>query len=164
LDGGMGQMLRGLGNGQFIPLSPLESGIIVTGQGAAVSVVDFNSDLAPDLAMTVNDEPMRSWVNKCKTTRVRLAIRLKGGVGNRAAIGGRVVARTRSGVVQAMEVRAGSGYLSQSTTNLFLASDPADPVESVSITWPDGFRQQRAVQSDEDRVVVIQQSHGTNRQ
>ncbi|MGB1927127.1 MAG: ASPIC/UnbV domain-containing protein [Rubripirellula sp.] len=42
---------------------------------------------------------------------------------------------------QLHELTAGAGYLSQSTTEMFLVSDSTNPIVSFKINWPDGSEQ-----------------------
>jgi hypothetical protein len=46
MDGGLGLMLRGRGDGSFAPLWPDESGLVVVGDAKALVVVDFTGRLA----------------------------------------------------------------------------------------------------------------------
>jgi hypothetical protein len=54
-DGSMSLLLRGSGNGEFNPVWPSESGLIVPGDAKSVGVVDLNSDGRPDFIVGVND-------------------------------------------------------------------------------------------------------------
>lgn len=139
LDGGLGILLLGDGNGQFRRLTPKESGISVPGQGMALTVADWNDDAAPDLLMSVNDEVLHPWTNQSLTspTTQRFRLLLQGEAGNQHAVGGRVIV-IRENEKQVHEITAGSGYLSQSTMQLFLINDSNHPITSVTVNWPDG--------------------------
>lgn len=142
MDGGLGVLLLGDGDGQFRYMTPQESGISVPGQGMALTVCDWNGDAAPDLLMSVNDEESQAWINQSSavTTGQRFALRLKADAGNQQAIGSRVTV-IRKDDHQLHEMTAGAGYLSQSTTEIFLVSDSANPIVSFKINWPDGSEQ-----------------------
>lgn len=141
MDGSMGMMLKGDGQGGFTVMLPGQSGILAEGQGMALTVTDLNRDSAPDLMMSLNDDASKIWLNQSKTNRKRFTVTLDAGSGNRNGVGSYLLARTRSGKVQAHEIAAGSGYLSQSSPEIFLASDTNDPVLEVQVRWPDGTSQ-----------------------
>lgn len=156
MDGGMGLLLAGNGLGDFQPLGPLESGICVSGQGMALTVADIDNDRAPDLVMAVNAEPLRSWTNSSIAGIRRTTIDLVGGPGNPTAVGSRVVVSLASGKQRTMEVKSGSGYLSQSVATLFVSESESDPVASVSVTWPDGTTQIESIAVDQFKIVIRQ--------
>lgn len=139
MDGGLGILLLGDGSGQFRRLTPKDSGISVPGQGMALTVTDWNDDAAPDLLMSVNDEVSRAWINQALTnpTTQRFRLQLQADAGNQSAVGSRVTV-FRKDQQQVHEITAGSGYLSQSTTQLFLVNDLNNPITSVRVNWPDG--------------------------
>jgi enediyne biosynthesis protein E4 len=56
-DNGVGLLLKNDGEGGFLPLSPLESGIALTGCMKAVAVQDLNGDGKMDLVVTRNSAP-----------------------------------------------------------------------------------------------------------
>jgi hypothetical protein len=139
MDGGLGILLLGDGSGQFRRLTPKDSGISVPGQGMALTVTDWNDDAAPDLLMSVNDEVSRAWINQALTSpnTQRFRLQLQADAGNQSAVGSRVTVFRKDGQ-QVHEITAGSGYLSQSTTQLFLVNDLNNPITSVRVNWPDG--------------------------
>ncbi len=124
MDGGMGLLLRGNGDGTFEPVGPRETGIIVPEQGMGVAVVDLNADQIPDFAQTVNEGPMRAFLNRSKSDSTRpISVRIEGPTGNPTGIGARVRLKNQTSSSRVAEVYAGSGYLSQSTGELFFAVD-----------------------------------------
>ena len=66
MDGGVSQLLRGDGTGQFIPISPTRSGLVISGDATALVVLDLNSDGAPDLVTAQNDGPMKAFHNQSR--------------------------------------------------------------------------------------------------
>ncbi len=54
--GGVGQLLRGLGDGDFEPVHPSRSGIILRGDGTGVQAVDVDGDGDLDLVTTMNGD------------------------------------------------------------------------------------------------------------
>ncbi len=139
MDGGLGILLLGDGNGQFRSLTPNESGICVPGQGMALTVTDWNDDAAPDLLMSVNDDASQAWTNQSLSspTAQRFRLLLQADAGNQHAVGSRVTV-IRKNEKQVHEITAGSGYLSQSTPQVFLVNDATHPITSVTVNWPDG--------------------------
>jgi hypothetical protein len=70
-----------------------------------------------------------------------LVLALEGKPGNLSAIGARVTVEVEGLPKQAAEVAAGSGYLTQSTPDLFFgwgAGAKADASAKVTVRWPDG--------------------------
>ncbi|MCP4836829.1 MAG: VCBS repeat-containing protein [Phycisphaera sp.] len=62
--GGVGQLLRGTGDGGFDPVHPSESGIVLRGDGTGVAAVDVDGDGDLDLVVTMNGEGARTLVNE----------------------------------------------------------------------------------------------------
>ena len=153
MDGGMGMVLSGNGDGTFRLMPPNKSGIAVEGQGMALGVVDLNNDAKPDLVMTLNDTESKVWTNQLGSDRQFWKLDLQYVAGNRSAVGSRVVARYASGKTRTHQVVAGSGYLSQSTTSIFLSNHINDPIEELEINWPDGTSQTEKVESGSNLVV-----------
>ena len=158
MDGGMGMMLKGDGKGNFLPLSPIHSGVLVEGQGMALTVADINHDSAPDLVMSVNDDQTRVWFNQSASTGYRIAVSLNAGIGNQIGVGSYLTVRTRSGRVQGHVVTAGAGYLSQSTATIFLSSDPADPLTECHVRWPDGTIQTQNINRNPKKILIEKQA------
>jgi len=65
-------------------------------------------------------------------------VRLRGPRGNPTGVGARVTAIREDGRVQAAEVYAGSGYLSQSTSTLFFGIGTS-PIRDLRVRWPGGL-------------------------
>ena len=110
----------------------------------AVLNTDWNFDGWPDLWIANRTGPrLRCMVNGLPRTGVQggfLALRLTGQSGNRDAVGSRVVIRDGHGV-QTKIVRAGSGFLSQSSRWLHFGLGRSDRVESVVVYWAGGGKQ-----------------------
>ena len=165
MDGGLGILLLGDGDGQFRCLNPKESGISVPGQGMALTVCDWNGDAAPDLLMSVNDDESQAWMNQSSpvSTAHRFALLLESETGNQRAIGSRVTV-IRKNDRQVHEITAGSGYLSQSTTQLFLVSDSTNPIISIDIRWPDGNEQVFPLPDKLETILVVKKKKIANLQ
>ena len=146
MDGGVSLFLRGDGLGGFVELWPHQSGISVGGDAQCVVVTDLNRDHRPDLIFGVNDQPWTSFVSE-KGDEF-LVIRLVGAAGNPTAVGARVEVELSSGRTLMQETYAGSGYLSQSGSELFFGVGRSS-AHTVHVTWPDGSHTTSKVDSSD---------------
>ncbi|ACB73781.1 FG-GAP-like repeat-containing protein [Opitutus terrae] len=137
-DGGLSQLLRGDGRGGFVTVSQAESGLIVPGDAKALALIGLRGGGRPDFLITRNNTATLAFRNSSVGGRHAIAVRLRGPVGNPAAIGARVTAELAKGARQIAEVHAGEGWLSQSTATLFLASPDDQPLRRVQVRWPSG--------------------------
>ncbi len=134
-DGGVGQFLRGRGDGSFEALSPWASGFLIEGDAKALVRLDLNGDSLPDLLASRNNGPTRAWLTRADRSQpdlTRVQVRLSGA----AAAGARVALVERSGRRRIEELHLGAGYFSQSTPAAFFAGfDATDAV--VEVRWGD---------------------------
>jgi len=137
-DGGMSQLLRGDGHGQFTPAPPLESGLIVPGDAKALAVLDLDGDGWPDFLVTRNSSTTLAWRNAGVKGRNSVGVRLRGPAGNPTGIGARVVLELADGSTQTAEVTAGGGYYSQSSATVFLGWPDGNAPRGLAVRWPDG--------------------------
>ena len=144
-DGGLSQLLRGDGEGHFMPVPPSASGLIVPGDGKALAVLDIDGDGWPDFAASRNNSSTLVFRNRAAKGRHSVRVRLCGTAGNPAAVGSRVTAIHASGSVQVLEVHAGSGYQSQSAPSCFFGWTDADPLLRVRVRWPSGKETEHGV-------------------
>ena len=63
-DGGLSQLLRGDGQGHFMPVPPAESGLLVPGDAKAVVVLDLDNDGRPDFLVSRNNSPTLAFRNR----------------------------------------------------------------------------------------------------
>ena len=139
MDGGMSQLLLGNGDGTFKPVSPHQSGLVVTGDGTAVVECGIQRSERSTLLVGVNDgvvlgfEPQNDHAPDIRFLQIKLA----GTVGNPHGYGARVTVVGRDGKTQTAEVAAGGGYLSQNSSALTFAW-PREDVERMDVQWPDG--------------------------
>jgi hypothetical protein len=138
MDGGVSMMLRGDGQGNFAPMRPADSGLIVTGQGMGLTSVDLNQDAWPNLVLTQNNASAMAYLNNPIPNRKARSVRLRDQPGNVTGVGSKVTLRTKAGKTLSGEVYGGSGYLSQSSGELSFGISADDEVERVEIRWPDG--------------------------
>jgi hypothetical protein len=105
------------------------------GRGAALA--DFDNDGDVDILVCHNNQPVALLENDSTQTNNWIGLRLVSGPGRADAVGARleVVAAGRRFT---REIRAGSGYLSQSDLRLLVGLGDADTIDSVSVRWPDG--------------------------
>ena len=136
-DGGLSQLLRGDGHGQFSPVPAAESGLIVPGDAKALALVDLDGDGRPDFLATRNSSPTLAWLNHGRPGHHSLSVRLRGPKGNPDGIGARVQLELDDGSVQTAEVQAGSGYYSQSSAACFFGYLDGRVPRRVSVRWPD---------------------------
>jgi len=141
IDGSLGCILLGRGDGTFSPVGPRESGFVFPNEGRSLVVCDPNADGFPDLVATSNSGPIGTFEgtpNAGDRPIHPLVIRLKGPQGNPLGIGARVTAHFGDGQQRTAEVYAGGGYLSQSSPALFWSHQPASGPKSFSVRWPNG--------------------------
>jgi len=120
-DAGFGLFLRGDGNGRLVAWGPRESGLSIPGEQRAVAVADFDQDGRSDLVLTQNRELTQILHNE--RGRRGLRVRIRGESNNPSGIGSQVrlvFQGIRMGPVR--EIRAGSGYLSQDSPVLVMAT------------------------------------------
>lgn len=153
-DGGFGLLLRGDGHGSFSIAAPSESGVVITGDAKALVVTDFDQDGWPDLFVTRNNGKTLALRNQAIAGRHSFAVMLRGPAGNPSAIGARVTVTLRDGSTQTAEVRAGSGYLSQSTCALFFGFVDGNPPTTLSVRWPDGHASTHPWQNESKRILL----------
>ncbi|MDE0821323.1 MAG: CRTAC1 family protein, partial [Opitutales bacterium] len=133
VDGGLGLILRGHGNGNFTPLRVDESGVVIPEDAKALAVADLNGDSRPDLVTTVNNGPVRIFTNMVSGGSP-FVVRLQG----MKCIGSRVTVELIKGKPYTAEVYAGSGYLTGNSPNIFLGIPKGDSVKAIHIRLPDG--------------------------
>ena len=130
------------GNGSegFVNQSAV-SGLDYLEDGRGLAVWDYDRDGDPDLLVKNRNAPqVRILRNDSDRRWHRLKLRLEGSVANRQAIGARVVLR-HGGVSRVKELRAGSGFLSQNSPELFFGLGGSVKAERLEVTWPTGSKQ-----------------------
>ncbi len=136
--GGISQLLRGDGHGNFTAVPTAESGLEVTGDAKALVVLDFNQDGWPDFLVTRNNGTTLAWRNQGVAGRKSLGIALHGVAGNPTAVGACITVELADGTTQTGEVHAGSGYYSQSSALGLFGFPETNPPRRIRVRWPHG--------------------------
>ncbi len=156
MDGGVSLLLKGNGDGTFTPRTPLESGLLVPGDGRSVSVTDLDEDGRPDLMIAVNDSDLRIFENRSAPATQYVTVELRGFSGNLHSIGARVTVHRSDGAAQTSEVYCGSGYLSQSTPKLVFGLGKSGTAVKASIVWPNGETSTHPFKKGESKLKIQQ--------
>jgi hypothetical protein len=155
-DGGLGQLLRGDGEGHFEAVPPAESGLVVPGDAKALAVLDMDRDGWPDFLVSRNNGSTLAFRNRGVPGRHSLCVRLNGPPGNPAAVGARIVVAFAGGASETAEVYAGSGCYSQSTAGCFFGYADAHPPAAVTVRWPTGATTEHGVPGGSVNLVITQ--------
>ncbi len=138
MDGGLGLVLRGRGDGTFLPWWPDASGFSVRGDAKALAVADLNLDGRPDLLVGMNHGELLAFENAAPGDPRWIEVELRGRPGNLAGVGARVTMVSAAGRRRVAEVYAGSGYLTQPGSRLYFARNEGTPPARVEVRWPGG--------------------------
>ena len=134
----------GLGDADQVRFASAASvlGLDFNEDSRAHALVDWDHDGDIDLWSTSRTAPrMRFLVNEGRPSHRFLQLKLVGRRCNRDAIGSRVEVRDSNQAVTVQTVRAGSGFLAQSSKWLHFGLGQADSVQSVKVHWADGSEQ-----------------------
>jgi hypothetical protein len=153
VDGGLGMVLRGSGDGNFQPLRADRSGFLLSGDAKALALTDVNGDARPDLVATVNSSAPKIFLNKVSSGR-GLIVRLHGPKGNLRGVGSRVSLHLKSGRALVGEVHSGSSYLTGSSTDLFFSISEGDEAISLTIRSPIGETVRHPLKNPSGTVTV----------
>ena len=144
MDGGLSLLLQGKGDGTFEPIWPDRSGLVIAGDAKGLAVTELNGDGWPDLVVGINNGEVAAFEHQGPTDGRLQTVRLAGPPGNPTAVGARVTVDATHAPSQTAEIHAGSGYLSQSTSDLTFGLGPKGLVARVQVVWPDGSRSSHA--------------------
>ncbi|MFQ5590540.1 MAG: CRTAC1 family protein, partial [Phycisphaerae bacterium] len=111
----------------------------IVGRGVACADYDADGDL--DLLITVNGGATKLLRNDTEMDGAHwVKLRLQDTGFNIQAIGAKIVAEVGDLTIRRY-LRAGSGYLAQSTTDIVLGLGRHEKIDRLTIHWPDGSRQ-----------------------
>jgi len=136
-DGGVGIFLRGLGDGTFEAIAPERSGLVVPGNGRALTLLDPSDAARPDLFLTRQGGASLHLVNRPPSARW-LKLTLHGRAANPDAIGASVEVKFSSGRTTHFQTGLGGGWFTQSAPDLFVATPAGENVVEAVVRWPDG--------------------------
>ncbi len=115
------------------------SGLDLADDGRAAARVDWDQDGSLDLWVTNRSGPrLRLLRNRGTAAGAFVALRLEGRSCNRDAIGARLELELAGGVRRVETLRAGEGFLAQSSKWLHFGLGAATGIESVTVRWPGG--------------------------
>lgn len=122
-------------DGGFVTASGV-TGFDVADDMRAVARVDWDQDGRGDLLFTGRNSPrVRLFLNRAEMAGKTLEIRLQGTACNRDAIGARVELELDDGRKLVQALRAGEGYLAQSSKWLHFGLGTAKPLK-LRVRWP----------------------------
>lgn len=145
--GALGVFLKGRGDGQFEPLDPEQSGIIVPGNARALVALDASGTMQPELFLTRHGGSADLLALEASKARW-FKLRLQGGPGNPDAIGARVQLVYSNRQPGYHELRLGEGWLTQSAPEIFAAMPPGETLIEAIVTWPEGHRSRHPAPSE----------------
>jgi tetratricopeptide (TPR) repeat protein len=131
------------GDGHFADISSI-AGVDLPHDGRGLALVDWDQDGALDLWMTSRTGPrLRFMRNQAAGTQRFVALRLEGTRGNRDGIGARVevIVPGAGGRRFVRSIRAGEGFIGQSSKWAHFGLGTAASIEEVVVTWPGGARE-----------------------
>ena len=135
--GGLGQFLRGRGDGTFDAVVPRESGFVVPGEGRGLAVFDPAGTGRPILAATQKMGPPLFFAAAGRNDFLSLRLHQPGR--NPEALGARVEVTWSDQHTTATEVSGCAGYMTQTSQAIYLGlGGRARPV-SVMVRWPEGM-------------------------
>ena len=125
-------------DGRFAGVSAL-TGFDSPADGRGMAFVDWDNDGDLDIWITQRTAPrLRFLRNDNHSSAKSLRIELQSLNGNRHGIGARVEVTDHTGQAQVRTLRAGEGYLAQSSQSLHFGLGTTGSVSSVKVRWPDG--------------------------
>jgi hypothetical protein len=133
-DAGRGLWLKGNGRGELSPVPGQQSGVEVYGEQRGCALGDYDKDGRVDLVVTQNGAETKLFRNVAG--RPGLRVRLLGPPGNPHAVGAAMRLQMAERLGPLREIHAGSGYWSQDSCVMVLAS--ADEPTGIWVRWPGG--------------------------
>ena len=154
MDGGLGMLLLGAGDGTFQPMWPDTSGIVIPEDAKSLLVGDVNDDHWPDFVVGINDGEVKVYKNLAAGVGRPIVVRLSNFPGNPTAVGSRIELQTTDGKTQTAEVSAGGSYLAQSASEVYFGLGDGKGITKINVRWPDG-RESTTVTPADHNVIEI---------
>ncbi len=156
MSAGVGIVLKNRGNGKFVAVHPGESGISITGDARAATIVDLNDDDWPDVLVSQNNTRMMAYTfQKPKGHARRLvSVRLLGKKGNPSGFGAKLVYRGESHK-QSRFICSSSGYMSHSSALRYFSLKQGESGE-ITVTWPDGTKSKHPLNAKTNQKIIRQ--------
>jgi len=134
MDGGLGLVLENDGNGNLVPMTARESGLVIPEDARSLAITDLNGDQRPDLVFGINDGQTITYLNQSKAETLVVPL-------SPSDLGMRV---TLNGMTR--ELTGGGSYLAQSSPVLVFPK-PSEKT-TVEIRRPNGSIETVEVESD----------------
>ncbi|MDZ7715739.1 MAG: ASPIC/UnbV domain-containing protein [Balneolaceae bacterium] len=151
--------MLGDGTGSFNAISADSSGIEIYGEQRGSAVSDYNRDGKPDWWSLKNGSETKLYANNGSARGI--SIRLEGPSENPSAIGAKLrLYKDGNPVSYRREIKAGSGYLSQSSSTQILGYSEVPDV--VSIIWPNGEEMNVSMPADQSYIIIDRQGNIVN--
>ena len=129
-----------LGNKQFADVSAISTADYI-GDGRSVATLDWDQDGRLDLLLKSRTAPrVRLLRNMTPQAGNFMRLDLRGVTSNRDAIGATVFLEVDGRKLRGT-VRAGEGYLAQSSKQLHFGLGTAETINQITVRWPDGTTQ-----------------------
>ena len=153
MNNGLSILLTGDGKGNFESMNPESSGIVLPGDSKGTSWGDLDNDGQPDLVVTTNDGPIKSFsINSNAEISAPIKIKLKGNKNNPSAVGAVIRIETKANIQLTRTISAGSGYLSQEPHSMLFPSTIAG--KKAIISWPDGTITSNSIPKNSTQLVI----------
>lgn len=150
------QVFRNVGSGMFAELPAQQLGEFFQKKhlGRGLARLDWNRDGLDDVAVSHLEEPVALLTNRTKTANQFLALRLRGVVSSRDAVGTTVIV-TCGTLTMTGQVTSGDGYQASNERRLTFGLGQTDRVDKVEVRWPSGLIQTfHDLPSDAELLVI----------
>ena len=151
-DGGVSLLLLGDGSGDFAPVWPDQSGLVVGKDGGALTVTDLDGDARPDFVVSVNNRQPKVFQNQMDGDFVRVQLQPLDRIPS--LVGTRVSFTLADGKTLTRSIDGGGSYLSQSPQEIFVAGK----IQSAKVRWPDGSETTHQDINPVDGVISLSQT------
>ena len=154
---GMALLLEGNGQGDFVMISPKQTGLKVFDEMRSLVSIRLGVDSDPGLIFGVHHGSPKVFYSVRRENQ--MALRLLGRPGNTRAIGSRLKIQFTSGETRTYEIPSKSGFASQSGDVVQIPFDPAeDKTLKIHIRWPRGQTSEHSIQPDNQGMIEIQRN------